>query len=649
MKSRIPSPILLFVFLLASCSVFPEETVATEPVQTASTVTTSDDLSATDATPMEAVTPEMSTPSEIEVSEPEPMATGTEISPQNDSIPWEGLSFDQFLEESWFSVMQRDPELLTELGLSETFGLGDDQLTNISREYRLETYELYAQILEALFGYDRAALPPEQQLNYDIYAYYLEDVLRGQEFMDYEYPITHFVTGVQNQLINFFTEIHPVTDLQSAQDYVTRLSQVDTKFEQVIANMQHSEQVGVITPRMILQWSLGDIQQIAKSPAIATPFYTSFSEKVFALDSLSSDEKATLLAAAEAEIEASVIPAFQTLATYLEDLQKRAPTDEGVWQHPNGEAYYAYQVAHFTTTDLTPEGIHQLGLSELEHIQAEMRTIFDQLGYPSEEGLPALYTRVAQDGGTLYGEDIVAGYEAIIEDAKVRAGEVLDIQPQADVIVIPGPTGGYYIGPAVDGSRPGAFYAAVSGSEPKFGMPTLAYHEAVPGHHTQIALALEMDLPSFRRGSHFTAYVEGWALYAEALMAETGVYADNPYGDLGRLQYEAFRAARLVVDTGIHAKGWTFDQAQEFMFENTGLPRGQVQFEITRYIAWPGQALAYKIGMNEIMRLRSLAQNQLGDQFDIRAFHNVILGNGAVPLSILEQIVENYIATQPGF
>jgi uncharacterized protein (DUF885 family) len=249
----------------------------------------------------------------------------------------------------------------------------------------------------------------------------------------------------------------------------------------------------------------------------------------------------------------------------------------------------------------------------------------------------------------LYDEEIVAGYETIIEDAKVRASKVLDIQPQADVIVISGPTGGYYIGPAVDGSRPGAFYAAVSGSEPKFGMPTLAYHEAVPGHHTQIALAMEMDLPSFRRGSHFTAYVEGWALYAEYLMAEIGAYADDPYGDLGRLQFEAFRAARLVVDTGIHAKGWTFDQAQDFMLENTGLDRGMVQFEITRYIAWPGQALAYKIGMNEILRLRSLAEDQLGDQFDIRLFHNVVLGNGAVPLSILEQIVEDYVATKSGY
>ncbi|MFC1996775.1 DUF885 family protein [Chloroflexota bacterium] len=572
-------------------------------------------------------------------TEPEPQSESQEI-----SNPWAGFSFDQFLEESWYSVMRRDPELLTELGLSKSFGMGDDQLTNISGEFQAETYALYAQILEALYDYDRGSLTHEQQLNYDIYAFYLEDTLRGQAFIDYDYPVNHFSVGVQNQLINFFTDIHPVTDQQSAEDYVNRLSQVDTKFEQLIANMQRSEGIEVITPRLILQWSLGDIRSLANAQAKFTPFYTSFSEKINALDNISSEQKSELLDAAEAEIEISVIPAFQALSAYLEDLQQRAPNDGGVWQHPGGDDYYTYRVARFTTTDLTPEEIHQLGFDELDRIQADMRQIFDQLGYPTDETLSALFDRVEAKGGTLYGDEIVAGYEAIITDAKLRADQFLDLQPQADVIVIPGPTGGYYIGPAVDGSRPGAFYAAVSGSEPRFGMASLAYHEAVPGHHTQVALALEMDLPSFRRASLFTAYVEGWALYAERLMAEAGAYKDDPYGDLGRLQMEAFRAARLVVDTGIHAQGWNFDQAVDFMVANTGMEERMMQFEVARYIAWPAQALAYKIGMNEILRLRVKAEDQLGDRFDIREFHNLILGNGAVPLAILEQIVDEYIA-----
>ncbi len=526
--------------------------------------------------------------------------------------------------------------------------LGDDALTDISQAYVLETYELYAQILEALLGYDRESLTADQQLNYDIYAWLLEDVLEGEAYARYAYPVTHFITGVQYQLINFFTDIHPVTDLDNAQGYITRLSQVDTKFEQVVDNMKLSEQAGIITPRFILQWSLGDITDIAQSHPKNTPFYTSFAEKVNALDNISADDKSALLQSAESEIEKSVIPGFRALAAYLEDLQNRAPTDDGIWQFPGGEAYYAYQVKHFTTTGMSPDKILQKGLDELERIHTEMRNVFDQLGYPADESLPALYERVAEDGGMLYGEEIVSGYEAIIEDAKTRSEQVLDLQPAANVIVIPGSSGGYYIGPSVDGSRPGAFYAAVAGSEPRYGMASLAYHEAVPGHHTQIALALEMDLPSFRRGSLFTAYVEGWALYAEKLMAETGVYADDPYGDLGRLQYEAFRAARLVVDTGIHAGRWTFDQAVDFMVANTGMHKRQMQFEVARYIAWPGQALAYKIGMDEILRLRAKAEEELGDEFDIREFHNIILGNGAVPLEILERIVDEYIATNGG-
>lgn len=640
MKPKIFLSFILMMVLLSGCATTQFEPTAADltPLATETFVSATSVPVAESTISEDAAEPEEVAPPETEI----PVQTEW-----NDS-PWDGLSFETFLEDSWYSIMRRDPEALTELGLSEVFGVRNDQLTDISGAYKHETYALYAQILDALYTFERASLSPDGQLNYDIYAYFLEDALASQEFIHYDYPITHFIIGVQNQLLNFFTDIHPVTNLQEAQDYVTRLSQVETKYEQVIENMQLSEQAGVITPRFILQWSIGDIRNIAYSPAKTTPFYTSFSKKVTALDNLSNDEKAMLLEAAESEIEVSVIPAYLGLVDYLEDLQKRAPTNDGVWQYPNGNAYYANRVQHFTTTDLSPLEIYQMGMSDLENIQAEMRVIFDQLDYPTDESLPQLYGRVAKDGGTLYGEEIVAGYEDIIADAKIRADQVLGMQPKADVIVIPGDTGGYYIGPAVDGSRPGAFYATVSGSKPKFNMASLAYHEAVPGHHTQIALTQEMDLPAFRRGMHFTAYVEGWALYAEKLMSETGVYDNDPYGDLGRLQYEAFRAARLVVDTSIHAEGWTFDQAVDFMVENTGMPARSMQFEVARYIAWPGQALAYKIGMTEIMSVRENVEEKLGGQFDIRDFHDLVLGNGAVPLSVLDEIVEGYIISQSG-
>jgi uncharacterized protein (DUF885 family) len=269
-----------------------------------------------------------------------------------------------------------------------------------------------------------------------------------------------------------------------------------------------------------------------------------------------------------------------------------------------------------------------------------MRVQFAALGYPAEESLPQLYNRLAIDGGMLSGGEIVSAYEQIIAAAEQDVAPAFDLQPAVGVIVVGGPTGGYYTAPAVDGSRPGMFYAQNTGSIPWYSMPTLAYHEAVPGHHTQIAIAQQLELPAIRRASEFTAYVEGWALYAERLVWELGFYEGDPYGDLGRLQMEAFRAARLVVDTGLHAKGWSFDQAVDFMVENTGRPISMVRNEVSRYLSIPGQATSYYIGYLRILELRQQAMDAQGAAFDLAEFHNLILGGGAMPLDVLTQVVE---------
>jgi uncharacterized protein (DUF885 family) len=254
---------------------------------------------------------------------------------------------------------------------------------------------------------------------------------------------------------------------------------------------------------------------------------------------------------------------------------------------------------------------------------------------------------VAQDGGHVSGNRVLETYETLIEQADQNLDAVFDIRPRAEVIVIGASVGGFYIPGSFDGSRPGAFYAGVSDAgEALYGMPTLAYHEAIPGHHFQIAIAQESDLPSFRNGITFSAYTEGWALYAERLAWELGWYEDDPYGDLGRLQAEAFRAARLVIDTGIHAKGWTFDQAVAYMIDNVGYEPGDIvnpQHEVGRYIVWPGQSTAYKVGMFKILELRQGAMDQLGDRFDLKEFHSVVLGSGSMPLEILERVVDDYI------
>jgi uncharacterized protein (DUF885 family) len=555
----------------------------------------------------------------------------------------QGLDIDTFFEESYRRISLRYPEYITTLGLSSAFGMRDDRLNDMSDAFIRETQDLENAILALLETYDRAALTPEQRLSYDVYAWYLNDQIRGHEFMYYDYIIRPGVIGYQDNLVQLFTDLHPVTNKQNAEDYVTRLSQAETQMRQVVDSLKRREEIGVILPRPILQWMSSNVRSMAQSKVEETPFYTAFEEKLRTLDNVSADDKEALLKAALKAIEKSVLPGFDALADLMEQQQRKATNDIGVSRFPNGEAYYAYLLHHYTTTDLTADEIHELGKQDLTRIQAEMRVLFDKLGYPEDESLPSLYNRVAKDSGYLQGAAILHEYETIIEAAKVGIVPAFDLEPKADVIVIGVPSGGYYVSPAVDGSRPGAFYASNTGSEARFGMPTLAYHEAIPGHHQQIAIAQELPLPFFRKDMGFLGYVEGWALYAERLAWELGFYEDDPYSDLGRLQAEAFRAARLVIDTGIHVKGWTFDQAADYMVQNTGLTRSYVEQQVWRYVTWPGQATAYKVGMIEILEQRQKAIDALGDKFDLKTFHNVVLGNGSVPLEILEEEIQGYI------
>jgi uncharacterized protein (DUF885 family) len=561
----------------------------------------------------------------------------------------QGLDIDTFLEASYKKLLLRDPETITQVGLNKTWGVGNDQLTDISDDTIRENQRLEAAILDLLRTYDRATLTREQRVSYDVYEWHLDDRTRGYPFMYDDYPASFLITtGINEQLVQFFTDIHPVTSKQDAQDYVTRLSQVDTKLDQLVDGLQRREKAGVVMPRFLVPWVLYGVGNIAESDARSTPFYTAFMAKVDAASGLSAEEKDALSQAAEKEIDDSVLPGFQALAQALEHQQSIATDEEGVWKFSDGAEYYAYTLRHHTTLDLTVDEIHELGLKELERIHAEMRVIFDELGYPQDADLPQLIGRVVEESGTYSGDEVAAAYETLIAAASEKASVAFDMHPKADVTVEAGPAGDYYNPPTIDGSRPGVFYAKVTGSKERFAMPTLAYHEAVPGHHFQIAMAQELPLPTLRKGIQFTAYVEGWALYAERLAYELGFYEGDPHGNIGRLQAEAFRAARLVVDTGIHGKKWSYDQAVDYLTENTGLPRQMVETEVARYIVWPGQATAYEIGMLKILEVRQKAMDALGDKFDLKEFHNVVLGNGSMPLEVLERVVDDWIEAQLG-
>ena len=413
--------------------------------------------------------------------------------------------------------------------------------------------------------------------------------------------------------------------------------------EQVVAGLEQRSQIGIVAPNSIFQWPLGEIQSIANSPANQTPYYSAFKEKLEVVEGLSADEKAHLLKTAEKAIDKSVIPGYKSLAKAMNSLDSKAPYKDGLGQFEDGKAYYAYLLRHFTTTNLNAEQIHELGLKEVERIQTDMRAIFVELDYPEDWGLSSLYNKAAQDSGYVEGGQMPETYEEILRNAESNLEPAFATHPKAELIVIGGPAGNFYSPGSLDGSRPGAFYASTTSGSPLMNMPTLAYHEGIPGHHFQIALAQESDLPTFRNVVDFTAYTEGWALYGERLAWELGWYEDDPYGDLGRLQAEAFRATRLVVDTGIHAKGWSFSQAVDYMTENSGLPKRMVQGEIGRYIAWPGQSTAYMIGMLKFLELRQHAMEQLGEQFDLKEFHSMVLSNGSMPLDVLDRVVQDYI------
>ncbi len=554
-----------------------------------------------------------------------------------------GLALDEFYQESFGALIKRSPETVTWEALETVYPLDGVGLDDLSDEFQRETFAMYRVVLDALRGYDRSILGAEEQLEYDTYEYFLQDSVDGLDFIYHDFRATYMIFSVQSRTERFFTDIHPLESRQDAEDYIARLQAVDTKFAQLVDHLERQRIAGIVEPALTMNVALDRVTAVAASSVDSNPYFSAFAGKVQQIDDLGDAERSDLVERARAAITSSIVPAYRRLQGQLQDLLNNAPPIIGARQYPRGNDWYAYALRHHSTTDLTPAQVHQLGLDELARVHAEMRLIFDELGYPQNETLAQLFGRVALDGGIVAAADVKPTYEAIIADAEFRLPEAFDIFPAADVIVLPDPGGGFYIGPSFDGKRPGAFYAGTSRNEAYFSMRSLAYHESVPGHHTQIAIAMEQDAPVFRKIVGFTGFIEGWALYAERLAHELGWYADDPYGELGRLQYEALRAARLVMDTGIHSLGWSFDEAARFNRDNVGASVGASQNAAARYSVWPGQATAYMIGMLQIVAERQRAMDVLGPQFDLKAFHRSILSNGAVPLALLDDLVDLYI------
>jgi uncharacterized protein (DUF885 family) len=413
-----------------------------------------------------------------------------------------------------------------------------------------------------------------------------------------------------------------------------------------------------VPPKFVLEKVLTQCREFTATPPRECALYSALTERLPEIKDLPESDRAVFQAEALAQVEQTVYPAFRRLTAHVETLASKASDDPGVWKLPRGDEFYAYCLRLNTTTDMTPEQVHEVGLAEVARITSEMRQLLDAAGHRGKS-VAAHMQELARDPRFLFPNtdagrtQAVAHIQGILSEANAQMSNYFGARPKTGMVVKrvepfreKASAMGEYQQGSMDGSRPGIFYANLRNMEefPRFSMRTLAYHEGVPGHHFQVTLAAELKgVPMFRRIVPFTAYVEGWALYAERLMWETGFHTD-PYDNLGRLQDEIFRAARLVVDTGLHYKRWSRQKAIDYMLETTGMPETDLANEVDRYIVWPGQACAYKTGMLRILELRQTAKDALGAKFSLKEFHDVALLHGAMPLDILEREVKAYIA-----
>jgi uncharacterized protein (DUF885 family) len=571
--------------------------------------------------------------------------------------PW---SVNLFFTRVFLDILFDSPEILTMIGVLERLGIyrHNAKLADASDAHEIKQYAKIKRFIRILRSYDRKRMKETQRLSADILDWFLDDQLSSEPFRHNTYPVNQMF-GVQSQLPNLMLTMHPLSHIRGARTYIKRLGKFGIKIDQTLEGLRIREEKGSFPPSFTVRHVLEEMRNFIAPPAKENPIYTVFEEKIGDLK-LSFAAKVKLLAGVEEEINQTIYPAYQRLIDYFDSLEPKVKQDHGVWNLPDGDAYYAYCLRSSTSTELTPDEVHEIGLREVARIEGEMSAILEELGYEGTNPAQQL-ADFGEEERFLYPNtdqgraDCLEDFQTMLDEMDETIDDVFDIRPKAGLEVQRVPefrektmAGAYYQPGDLGGSRPGVFYVNQRDMVEiqQFGMKTLAYHEGIPGHHFQIAIAQELKgVPFFRRMVPFTAYVEGWAMYAENLARELGAYQDDPYGELGFLDSILFRAVRLVVDTGIHYKRWTREQAIAYMEDHSAQAPESIVSEIERYFVMPGQACAYKIGEIKVLELRAKAQDEMGDRFDLRAFHDVVLKNGAMPLTILEQVIEDYIQT----
>lgn len=577
--------------------------------------------------------------------------------PQVQVVQSEVEKANALFEEVFMNGVMRSPVYQTYMGIKKDYDKWDDD----SEERALEDLAIAKKDLVRLTAIDRSKLDANTQVSYDLMKQRLEDGIADFKWRYHNYPVNQMF-GTHSMVPAFLINQHQITNVEDAKAYISRLNGVTKVFDQLIDSLEIRAQKGIIAPKFVFPHVIDSSKNIIKGAPFEkgedSTLLADFKRKVNKLE-IADSEKAALINEATEALKTAIKPSYHKLINYLAKLEKKADTRDGAWKFPEGEAFFNNALARTTTTDLTAKEIHEIGLAEVARIHDEMREIKDKVGFKGDlkafmefmKTDKQFYLPNTDEGKEKYLKDATA----MIDNMKSRLDELFIVKPKADMIVKrveafreKAAGKAFYQQPAPDGSRPGIYYANLYDMEamPTYQMEALAYHEGIPGHHMQIAIAQELEgVPKFRKFGGYTAYIEGWGLYSELVPKEMGLYED-PYSDFGRLAMELWRACRLVVDTGIHAMKWTRQEGIDYYVNNTPNAKSDGVKMVERHIVMPSQATAYKVGMLKILELREDAKKELGDKFDIRQFHDVVLKNGPVPLNVLEKFVDEWVASK---
>ena len=573
------------------------------------------------------------------------------------------VGINNYINKKSLQLVTDSPEMLTFLGIFDNTPLDrhSGKLADYSEAQWDKSNEKTKDLLKGLEKFKDKDLSEQERLSYEITKWLFEDEIKGEAYRYSSYPINQ-LSGPQVDLPSFLTDTHAVVSKKSAERYLSRVREFGRVLSETHTNVQTHAENGVIAPDFIIEKTILGMESFIKGSVEENPLVKTLPARLDKVEKLSQSDKDEIMVEVKTAVQDLILPGYEKLIAQQKSLLTQTNSDAGIWRIPNGDKIYQLALRSNTTTDFTADDIHNTGLSEVARIEKAMDLILQGKGLSEgtvSERVQIMMTKPEQlFPNTEEGRQAMLDYLVELNtDIMAKADEYfITLPPQKlEIKRIPefsedSAPGGYYQGPSLDGKRPGSFYINQkdTADNPKWTLPTLLYHEAAPGHHFQISRSmLVKDVPILRKMSPFTAYSEGWALYAEKIAAEDiGLYADNPLGDLGRLQAEQFRAVRLVVDTGIHHKKWSREKAIEYMISKTGMTEANVTREIERYVVWPGQATAYKTGQLAIIRMRGKAEAALGTDFNLREFNEMILEDGAMPLGILDKKVDRWIAGQ---